>query len=313
MVITQNNPNNPMRLDRGEAVFFAREVEHVKRRTYDMKLRELKAYTLIPISHEAGPGVTEITFRRYTGVGFARVIADYAKDFPRVDVYGVEDTVRVKGLGVSYGYNLKEIRMSARAGKALDQRRAATARRAHAELSNKLALISNPATGTRGLIDYPGITETTIPADGTGGSTLWATKTDDQIARDIDILFDAVILSTYNRENPDTLLLPLENYRILANKRLSGTDTTLLKFIQENKPWIKKIDWLHELSGAGAGKTNRAMVGSFDEEHITFEIPQPFEQFDAQQDGMEFTIPCHSECAGTIIYYPMAFACADGL
>jgi len=305
--------NNPLRLDRGESVFFAREVEHIKHRTYDMKLRDLKAFELIPVSYDAGPGVTEITFRRYASVGFAKVIADYAKDFPRVDVHGVEETVRVKSIGVSYGYNLKEIRMSARTGKALEQRRATTARRAHMEMANKLALISNAATGTRGLIDYPGITETTIPADGAGGSTSWATKTDDQIARDIDILFDAVILPTYNRENPDTLLLPLESYRILANKRLSGTDTTLLKFIQDNKPWIRRIDWLHELSGAGEGKTNRAMVGVFNEEHLTFEIPTPFEQFDPQQDGMEFTIACHSECAGTIIYYPMAFAYADGI
>jgi len=304
---------HPMRLDRGESAFFAREVEHIKSRTYDMKLRELKAFSLIPISNEAGPGVTEITFRRYTGVGFAKIIADYAKDFPRVDVYGVEDTVKVKAIGDSYGYNIKEIRMSAKTGKALDQRRAATARRAHDEMANKLALISNPAIGTRGLIDYPGITEATIPSDGTGGSSSWVNKTDDQISRDIDILFDTVIVSTSNREVPDTLLLPLENYRILGNRRLSGTDTTLLKYIMENKPWIKKIDWIHELSGAGAGKTNRAMVGVFDEEHITFEIPQPFEQFDAQQDGMEYEIPCHSETAGVIIYYPMAFAYVDGI
>ena len=302
---------NPMRLDRGEAAFFAREVEHVKARTYDQKLRELKAFGLIPVSHEAGPGVNEITFHRYNGVGFAKVIADYAKDFPRVDVYGVEDTVKVKAIGDSYGYNIKEIRMSARTGKALDQRRAATARRAHEELQSKLALVSNAATGTRGLLDYPGITEATIPADGTGGSTSWTAKTDEQIARDIDILFDTVILSTFNRENPDTLLLPLENYRILGNCRLTGTDKTLLTYIRENKSWIKRIDWLHELSGVGAGGTNRAMVGVFDEEHLTFEIPQPFEQFEAQQDGMEYTIPCHSECAGTIVYYPMAFAYAD--
>ncbi|MDR2484258.1 MAG: DUF2184 domain-containing protein [Treponema sp.] len=312
-MLNLNQSRDPTRLDRGESAFFAREAEHIKARTYDIKLRELKAFSLIPVSHEAGPGVNEITFRRYNGVGFAKIIGDYAKDFPRVDVYGVEDSVKVKSIGDSYGYNIKEIRMSNRTGKGLDSRRAATARRAHDEMANKLALISNPAMGTRGLIDYPGITETTIPADGSSGSTSWANKTEDQILRDIDILFDAVIISTFNREVPDTLLLPLENYRVLGNRRIQNTETTLMKYIMENKPWIKKIDWLYELSGAGAGKTNRAMVGMFDEEHITFEIPQPFEQFDARQDGMEYTIPCHSECAGCIVYYPMAFALADGV
>jgi hypothetical protein len=309
----ENQSGHPMRLDRGESAFFAREVEHIKTRTYDIKLRELKAFSIIPVNTDAGPGVTEITWRQFTSVGFAKIIADYAKDFPRVDVYGVEKSVKVKAIGDSYGYNIKEIRMSARTGKSLDTRRAGTARRAHDEMQNKLALISDADLGTNGLVDYPGITETTIPPDGSGNSKSWATKTDEQILRDIDLLFDAVIVSTANREVPDTLLLPLENYRILGNRRLSNTDTTLMKYIQENKPWIRRIDWLYELSGAGEGKTNRMMVGMFDEEHITFEVPQPFEQFDAQQDGMEFEIPCHSECAGVIIYYPMAFAFADGI
>ena len=63
----------------------------------------------------------------------------------------------------------------------------------------------------------------------------------------------------------------------------------------------------------GAGGTDRAMVCTLDEEHVTLEIPQPFEQFEAQHEGMEYTIPCHSECAGTIVYYPLAFAYADGI
>ena len=70
---------------------------------------------------------------------------------------------------------------------------------------------------------------------------------------------------------------------------------------------------LAELKNFGAGSTDRVLIGRFDEDHITLEIPQPFEQFEAQQEGMEFTIPCHSECAGTIIYYPLAFAYADGI
>jgi hypothetical protein len=304
---------NPMRLDRGESAFFAREVEHIRARTYDIRLRQLKAFALIPINTDAGPGVTEITWRQYNAVGFAKIIADYSKDFPRVDTYGEEKSVKVKAIGDSYGYNIKEIRMSARTGKSLDSRRAAVARRAHDEMQNRLALISDPKIGTNGLVNYPGITEATFLPDGEGDSTAWVNKTDEQILRDIDLLFDAVIVSTNNVEIPDTLLLPLENYRILGNRRLSDTDTTLMKYIKENKPWIKRIDWLYELTGAGAGGTNRALVGMFDEEHITFEIPQMFEQFDAQQKGMEFEIPCHSETAGTIIYYPMAFAFADGL
>jgi hypothetical protein len=305
--------NHPYRLDRGESVMFARDLEHIKSRTYDAKLTELKATAIIPVSTEAGPAATEIVFHRYTGVGFAKIIFDYAKDFPRVDVYGEEDSSKIKSIGVSYGYSIQEIRSSQKAGKNLDQRRAAAARRAHEEKINSLALKSAPELGTRGLLDYPGITEATIPANGTGNSKRWNTKTVDQILADINLLTDSVMLPTYGREVPDTLLLPLSIYNLLANTRLGDNETTLLQYILNNNPHLTKIDWLLELAGAGEGGSDRILIGKFDEEHITLEIPQPFEQFDAQQNGMEYVIPCHSRCGGVIIYYPMSFAYADGV
>ena len=311
---TINTTNNPMRLDSNESVFFNRELAYVKAKSYDAKYAELKGLSLIPISTEAGAGVNEIIFHQYRGVGFAKVIADYAKDFPRVDIYGEEKAVKVKGIGDSYGYSIKEIRASQRTGKNLDQRRAITARRAHDEMMNRMALKSNTADGTFGLLDFPGITEVTLQADGTSSSKTWASKTPDQIVRDINDLVSAVMEPTSAREVPDTLLLPIAQYNDIATRRIGEAGgKTLMRYILDNSPYIKRIDWLSELKNFGAGGTNRALVGRFDEEHLTLEIPQPFEQFAAQQEGMEFTIPCHSECAGTIIYYPLAFAYADGI
>jgi hypothetical protein len=303
-----------MRLDAGESVFFKRELEHVKTRTYDTKFKQLKALSLIPVSTEASNGATEITYRQYTAVGLAKIISDYAKDFPRVDVYGTEKTVKIKGIGDSYGYSIKEIRSSQYSGKRLDQRRAEAARRANDEKVNTIAMSGDSATGLNGLINYPGITEYTVPSDGTGASKTWSSKTVDQILRDVNGLVNAVVVTTNGREIPEVLLLPLTQYNYIANTRIgSVNDTTILEYILKTSPYIKKIDFLLELGGAGAGSSQRMMVGAFDDQHITLEIPQPFEQFDAEQEGMEFVIPCHSETAGVIIYYPLAFAFADGI
>ena len=182
------------------------------------------------------------------------------------------------------------------------------------EQINRMALKSNTVDGTFGLLDFPGITEVSLQADGSGTSKTWASKTPDQIVRDINDMVNAVMDPTSAREVPDTLLLPIAMYNDLATRRIGEAgEKTLMKYILENSPYIKRIDWLAELKNFGAGGTNRALIGRFDEEHITLEIPQPFEQFEAQQEGMEFTIPCHSECAGVIIYYPLAFAYADGI
>jgi hypothetical protein len=304
----------PCGLTAGSPLFLREKRNTSKPQTYDAKPKELKGLLLIPVNTDAGPGARTITYRRYTGVGFAKIISDYANDFPRVDVYGVEETVKVHSIGDSYGYNIMEIREAAMTpGKNLDLRRAITAKRAHDEKVNDLALKGDAEHKIEGILKYPGITEATLPADGSGGSSRFKDKTEDQILRDINILTDAVMIPTYGREVPDTMLLPLSVYNLLANKRLGDNDKTLLRYILDNNPTIKRIDWLNELSGAGAGKTDRVLIGKFDEEHITLEMPQPFEQFEPMQKGMEYTIPCHSRCAGVIVYYPMAFCFADGI
>ena len=301
------------RLDSRESAFFQRECEYIKTRTYDAKPPLLKGLSLVPQASGIPLGTSEITYRRYTEAGHAKLIANYAKDFPRVDVYGEEYTVKVKDLGASYGYNIKEIRQSALTGKRLDQRRATSARNAIERKLNEYTLLSNKKDGTFGILDFPGLTETTLPADGTGGSKIWASKDVDDIIRDINIMLSAVIEPTKGVETPDTLLLPLNVYSALQSRRLGDTESSLIKYITENFPMLKKIDWLNELNTIGAGGTGRVMVGCFDELHCENQIVNQFEQGDVQQEGMEWEIPCMASTAGVIVYYPGAFAYADGV
>jgi hypothetical protein len=301
------------RLDRAESVFFARETEYVKTKTYDAKSPELKGLRIVPQASDLPVGIEQITYRRYFEAGEAKVIADYAKDFPRVEVFAKEYTSKVVDIGDSYGYSIKEIRSSMRSGKRLDQRRALTARRTIERKLNHLTLRTDSDWGTFGLLDYPGITEATLPADGTGSSKSWPTKTVDQILRDINVMLDAVNVPTNGIEEADTLLLPLPARNQLVNTRLGDTTISLMKYIQDNLPQIKRIEWLNELSRIGVGGTNRIMVGKFDNEHLENQIIGHFEQLETEQEGGEYQIPCMATTGGVIIYYPMAFAFADGV
>jgi len=303
-----------MKLDANESAFFTRQLEFVKRKTYDVKYKNLKATSLIPVSTEAPVGADSITFRSFTKVGIAKVVSDYANDFPRVDVYGTESSVKVHSLGNSYGYSIKEIRRSQMAGTNLESRRANTARRAMDELLDDIAWNGKTANNIQGLIDYPGITEYTLPNDGTGTTKTWSTKTPDQIIRDVSGLTNAVTTTTNGREIPDTCILPLKQYNQISTTRVTGGDTnTVLKFIMDTNPYLDTIEWVQELSGAGAGGLDRIMVYAKDPDHLTLEIPQAFEQFAPQWKGMTAEIPCHMETAGVIVYYPLSIAFADGL
>lgn len=299
-------------LDASETVFFKRQLEYVKTKTYDVKYRNLKAMLLIPISTEANNGHDYIIWYSYSKAGHAKIISDYAHDFPRVDVYAEENQSKIYSMGDSYGYSIKEIRRSALAGNSLDSRRANTARRAMDELFDNLAWFGSTDFNIQGFFDYPGITEYTIP-NGAGGNPEWSTKTPDEIIEDLTGITDAVSVPTKGREEVDQIILPRAEYNLIKNLKMgTSSDTTVLSFFLSNNPGIS-IEVLDELDAQGAGASQRMYAYVKDPEHLTQEMPQPFEQFEPDKKGMTWEVPCHAEFGGVIIYYPQSVCFADGI
>ena len=305
-------------LDSGETVFFARELEHIKGKSYDVKYADLKARQLIPVSSEAGPGAESITYRQYDHLGVAKLISSYANDLPRADVKGKEFTTPIRSLGASYGYNLQEIRAAKMVGKPLEQRRANAAKRAIMQLENSIAFLGDAAHGLGGFISNPNYTVISMAADGNQSgfvnSSLWKAKTPDQILRDMNLIANTPFSVTKGIEMPDTMLMPLDQYTFISSTaRSANSDTTILEYFLKNNPFIKSVDWLNECKGAGVSGSDIALVYRKDPDALTFEIPQDFEQLPVQEKGLEFQIPCHSRIGGVLIYYPLSIARGDGI
>lgn len=307
-------PKTYVNLDADQAVFFQRELEAIKAKSYDVKYAELKARQVLPVSFEAGPGAESITYRQYDMTGVAAIIANYAKDLPRADIKAKEFTAKVKSLGASYGYSVQEIRASQMTGKGLEQRRANAAKRAIEQKINSIAFFGDSASGLEGFINNPNIGSYTVPNDGSGNSTLWTNKTPDQIIRDLNGLAHKTVEDTKGVDPADTILLPLSRYNYIASTpRSSTSDTTILEFFLKTSPYIKEVSWLNELETAGQGNSKRMIAYRRSPDYLTLEIPQDFEQFPEQEQGLEFVVPCHARIGGVIIYYPLSVAKGDGI
>jgi len=307
------NRKDVKHLDAVETAFLRRQLTHVKTKTYDTKYKNLKATTFIPVSMEANAGDDYIVWYSFSKAGKAKIIADYAHDFPRVDVYAEENQSRIRSIGDSYGYSLKEIRRAAKAGNKLNTRRASVAKSAIDEKIDDIAWNGDDDYGLQGLINYPGITEYTVPNDGTGTTKTWSTKTAAQIIRDLTGLANAVSVPTYGREEINQILLPREQYNLIKNIQMNTyNDKTILEFFLTNNSGVS-IDILDELNSAGASATDRMMAYTRDPEHITLEIPQPFEQLEYDKKGMEYVVSCHAESGGVIIYFPQSVVFGDGI
>ena len=307
------DPKNEMRLDGMEQVFFDEQLALIKARTYDVRHKALKALTLLPVSTEQDPGAEHIIWRSFDAVGTAKLVSDYANDYPRVDIGGEEHTSPIKEIGASYGYSIKEIRRAQKAGISLDAKKAVACRRAIDEKQDSIAWKGDAKGKLPGFFNHPGITEYVAP-NGAGGSKTWASKTADEIVADFAAIISTAPESTNGIEQPDTVIMPLSLYNKLQNTPYgSNRDKTILGFIRENYPQITRIDWVQDLVGAGAGNTSRVMAYARDPMKVEVQIPQRFEQMPPQLTGKAYDIICSQSTGGTLVYYPQSVVFCDGL
>lgn len=307
-------------LDANESAFFVRELTHIKARSYDVVYPEFKAVRYIPVSGEAGPGADTVLYRQFDRVGMMQLIANYADDLPRVDVFGKEFSVVVKSIGGSYGYNIQEIRAAQMVGRPLDSRRAMALRFAFDQYVNKLGWLGDGTPtygGMYGLLFQPN----TSKGDATVGA--WATATADQIIADFQKAYNGIVVTTKGVEVPNTCLLPIDAYtRIATTPRSTVSDTTVLEFLEKAFPGIK-FDWVNELTAVTStlgkkpdgttGSTNCMVLFKSSPDKLTYEIPQPFEQLAPQERNLEYVVPAHGRVAGVMCYYPLSVYVMQGL
>jgi hypothetical protein len=216
---------------------------------------EYKYSRLIPVSSEAGPGATTITYRMYDRAGSFGLISNYASDLPRTSVKASEHRVAVKPFGGSYGYNLDEIRAAKFANVALELLEAEACRQNYEQEMNKIAFLARPNDptygGLCGLVYQPNCI-ITRPATGT-----WSTATAKAIYQDMIDMVKTQLVLTNGIEQSDTMLLPLAEYTIVtttpmtldvggSSGTVSGMETIASYFLKTN-PCIRQLEWVNEL------------------------------------------------------------------
>ena len=304
-------------IDADGAFFFQRQLEHIKAKSYDVRYAKLRARELFPVSNEGGDGINTITYRTYDAVGMAKIISAYADDLPRADVSGKETTIPVRSVGISYGYNLDEIKASQLTGAGLEQRRANASRKAVEETINKIAFFGDAVSGLGGLFDNPNIP--TGPVINPGSGTEWINKTPDQILFDINDLFTDIFETTNMEEQGNTLLIPPAQWSyIMTTPRSANSDTTIAQYVTANSPFLSGLESLIALNECSKahrpGATEDIMV-AYDRspEKLELEIPVELEYLPVQQKNFEFIIPGRARVAGLNIYYPLSLAMATGI
>ena len=299
------------------ALFMSRELESIEAEIYRFKERELKYRRLFPVSNRDSPGAETITYRMYGRVGMAKIITDYSQDLPRADVYGQSVTQPVRSLGVSVGWSQQEIRAAVMAGVPLETEKAAAQRRAIREKEHRLAFYGDSPTGIVGFLENPNIPTMTAP-NGEAGTSDWASKTAAEIMADIRLMTSMVRKQSKGVHNPDTMLLPSDQYEIIAaTPRSDLSDKTILDHLLDNPRafGLTTVEPLYsELENAfTSGTEDGAVVYEKSKENIELRIPMELTLYPMQEKGLELIVPGESRIGGIVVRYPLAFLFFTGI
>jgi hypothetical protein len=298
--------------DGAESVFVERQLLTLRSKLYEVKRGPYQARVLFPVSNEDDPGAKTIAYQIMDSVGVAKLVADYAKDFPRVDVFIREEYAKVKSIGDSYGISVDELRSAAFAKRPLQTMKASAAKKAIDQEFERIALLGDTANNMVGAFAIPNASIYTVP-NGAGASALWANKTPDEILADLNGMVARVRTTTNDNEYIDTIALPIAQHNLIKTKARSATgDTTILEFFQNNNPGVQVVA-VPRLSGKGAGATDRMMGYRRDPDVIELANPLEFEQSAPQMEGREMVTYCEMKTAGVICRLPLAVIYGDGI
>lgn len=313
--------NKQCRFDSVEdaSIFFARELDYIKSKSYDKIYPEFTALNNFPITHEVPEGAETTTYYSYEKTGMAAIISNYATDLPRADVKGKPSTAQVKSIGASYGYSVQDMRASRMAGKSLDTRRAEAARYAIDRTTNVIAFVGDKKHNLLGMLseenNIPLFTLSTVEIDGVQ-YTDFKHKSAAQILDDVNAMFAYQSKLTKNVERADTLALPASVFIDISTRQIPNTGYTVLRFLKENAPYLKNIISAPELED-DAEETNPYGKGVIlmytnSADKFSLEIPMAFYQYPLQNRNLEVIVPCEERVAGIIMYYPLSALIAVG-
>ena len=291
--------------DAATTAFLREQLTNVRKEAIRYEFPDYKARSLIPVKNDTSTGKEYVEFKILERVGRAQIVSDYSKDFPRVNLQGTSHIGRIRSLGDSFGYSIQEVRAASEAGVNLNSEFAIAAKEAILEAENNIAFFGDESHQLYGLFNNPNVPRVLAPT-GTSGID-WSLKTPDEIIEDLNLLVNGVAENSLGKHLANVAVLPLSKYNYIASTpRSSTSDTTILAWFLQNNPYIQKVEWLNELESASSSGDAMGMAYKLDPRVLQLEIPQDFEIFPEQNEGMEMKFPCHSRVGGVHIYKPLA-------
>lgn len=295
-------------VDDNESVIFARQLETVKNRVYEIQYPALRGRSFVPMSNEAGPNTKYITYRVWDKVTSAALISDYSTDFPSVSASARELTIKFHDYGNSFEYSIPELREAREAGVPLDSKMAALSREGMEREIDAAIAFGEPAIRTYGLLNHPNVALVTLP------NGQWTTSaTGLQMLEDLNAMVSAVEVDSKDIESVTNVVMGVADYRRISTTYVDsagGRDTVLQAFMAQN-PGVTVDKWTKAELASADGTGSRIVAYSKRPEVLEFEMGLEYEIYGPQAHAFVLKFFARGRWAGLTVHRPNAIKYAD--
>lgn len=270
----------------------------------------------VPFNTEGGPWLQAKITRSKKHYGSADYVTGKNNDFPRADFGFSQDKVFIEPIGISYGWNYLELEQYAKAGINISMDGADAANRGMEQALDEIGYgikANQSSKKHQGLLsDLTIYTEYTLPADGTGSTKTFSTKTGKQVERDILAAIAKVQEATLNTFVAGICILPLAQFLLVTRTRATDyADMTIAQFITQTTG--VKFYPVFRLKGAYTpGPLDIGMVYPMDNAALQMHVPRDKEPQPMFQDGREWITDNLLDCGGIEFKQPKSIVWFKG-
>jgi hypothetical protein len=295
--------------DAQETLVFARQLETIKRRMYEVKYTELKGKTFVPEGNEATETTEYLTYRIWDSYTMAKVIGNGSTDIPLVGATAKEVSVKGYRVAAGYQYTVDDLRSAQALNVPLIDTYARQVRMAFELAREDATAFGLPEVTGFGILNHPSIPVLSLP----NGSWANPATSGEEILEDLNYIVTQMAVTTDEIWEGDTMLMTIAAKRLLATKRLntgnSSNQSVLQAFLAGN-PGITVDTW-NKMNSAGASGGPRILFYKKDPEVLEFEVATNFEQAPVQVVAWTYTVACRCKWFGVQIQYPLAMSYTD--
>lgn len=266
---------------------------------------------LLTMSTAINEGALEYSYTEMEHGGRAEIVAPNATDLPSSDIEGRNNLRRIVTIATHIKYSTQDLR-TARLNGMFDiaQEKGASAREAFDRRLNILMRSGQETAGLRGITNAPGIV---VQNAATGN---WQTATGAQIVADFTAAANSIMNNTDAVEVPDTALFDVASWtRISTLVHLpAASDRTVLSFLREAFPMIRRWDWEPGLSTADAAGTGpSSLIYANNPMKARATMPMMLTPLPPERKGLSFSIAFESRYGGIIVPRPRSILRLDGV